>query len=159
MMKLTAYDRAAAVRYAEQWALRRNPAYGDFTHLGGDCTNFISQCLYAGSGVMNGTEDTGWYYRGMNRRAPAWSGVKFLHRFLLRESGAGPVGEEAELGELLPGDVIFLSDGNRLYHSLMVVRSEGVPLIAAHTADSWLRPLTDYGRANPVPVHIRGVIR
>ena len=28
----------------------RNPAYLDFHGLGGDCTNFVSQCLYAGAG-------------------------------------------------------------------------------------------------------------
>ena len=49
------YDRAAALRYAEQWALRRNPDFFDFEELGGDCTNFASQCLYAGSRVMNFT--------------------------------------------------------------------------------------------------------
>ncbi len=47
------YDRAAALRYAEQWAMRRNPDFFDFEELGGDCTNFASQCLYAGSRVMN----------------------------------------------------------------------------------------------------------
>ena len=50
------YDRAAALRYAEQWALRRNPDFFDFEELGGDCTNFASQCLYAGSRVMNFSE-------------------------------------------------------------------------------------------------------
>ena len=47
------YDEAAAVAYARRWALLRNPAYLDFHGLGGDCTNFVSQCLYSGAGVMN----------------------------------------------------------------------------------------------------------
>ena len=38
-----------------RWALLRNPAYLDFHGLGGDCTTFVSQCLYAGAGVMNRT--------------------------------------------------------------------------------------------------------
>ena len=158
-MRLREYDRAAAVAYAERWALRRNPDYADFTHLGGDCTNFVSQCLYAGSGVMNEEKDTGWYYRSMSRRAPAWSGVRFLHRFLLRESGAGPAGEEAEERDMRPGDVVFLAAGERLYHSLMVVERGGILRVAAHTTDSWRRPLSDYGYARPVFVRIRGVYR
>jgi hypothetical protein len=39
------YDRAAAVAYAESYALKRNPAYADLEQ---NCTNFVSQCLVAG---------------------------------------------------------------------------------------------------------------
>ena len=45
MPELLPYDRQAAVRYASRWAYGRNPAYADFDALGGDCTNFASQCL------------------------------------------------------------------------------------------------------------------
>ena len=31
--------------YAQKWALSRNPAYYNFDDIGGDCTNFVSQCL------------------------------------------------------------------------------------------------------------------
>ena len=48
-----AYNRDAAVAYAEKWALSRNPAFYNFSGIGGDCTNFASQCIYAGSGVMS----------------------------------------------------------------------------------------------------------
>ena len=58
MEELT-YDRAKAVAYAERWALSRNPRYYDFEDIGGDCTNFASQCIYAGAGVMNWTPVTG----------------------------------------------------------------------------------------------------
>ena len=39
------YDRNAVVLYAHQWAYGRNPAFYDYEHLGGDCTNFASQCV------------------------------------------------------------------------------------------------------------------
>ena len=61
-LRLTPYDRGAAVRYAKRWAYGRNPAFYDYERIGGDCTNFASQCVYAGSGVMNYTRDLGWYY-------------------------------------------------------------------------------------------------
>lgn len=108
---------------------------------------------------MDRTRDTGWYYRSMTDRAPAWSGVKFLHRFLLGDAEQGPVGEAAEIGRLEPGDVIFLAAGGRLYHSLLVVRPGEVPYIAAHTSDSWMRPVSEYGRAERIGVHIKGVRR
>lgn len=42
------YNREKAVAYAHRWAYGFNPAYGNFTDMGGDCTNFLSQCLHAG---------------------------------------------------------------------------------------------------------------
>ncbi|NLG26119.1 MAG: amidase, partial [Clostridiales bacterium] len=90
MLHVIRYNRRAAVDYARTWAFKRNPRFMDFTNLGGDCTNFASQCLYAGSGVMNYTPDTGWYYISPTRRAPAWSGVVFLGRFLTENKGRGP---------------------------------------------------------------------
>ena len=76
VLTLYPYDRQAAVRYASRWAYGRNPAYADFDALGGDCTNFASQCLYAGAGVMDFTPTFGWYYRSLRDRAPAWTGVE-----------------------------------------------------------------------------------
>ena len=53
------YNRSAAVAYARKWAYARNPEYYDFSEIGGNCTNFASQCIYAGSGVMNYTPTYG----------------------------------------------------------------------------------------------------
>jgi AraC family cel operon transcriptional repressor len=53
------YDRESAVMYAHEWAYRRNPRFYDFEKIGGDCTNFISQCIYAGCGIMNLAFPTG----------------------------------------------------------------------------------------------------
>ena len=65
---LMPYNREKAVEYADTWAMGRNPAYYDYSNLGGDCTNFISQCLYAGGGIMNYTRDLGWYYNNVTTR-------------------------------------------------------------------------------------------
>lgn len=157
-MPILPYDRAAAARYAVRWALARNPVYPDFTHLGGDCTNFISQCLHAGAPRMNFTPDTGWYYRSLADRAPAWSGVLFLHRFLLRPAASpGPAARESELSALLPGDVVFLHNGSRLYHAVLILTPGADPLVAAHTDDALYRPLSSYEAARTIPLHISGV--
>lgn len=86
-MRIIDYDRTKAVAYAEQWAYSRNPAYYSFNAIGGDCTNFISQCIYAGSGVMNYSNTNGWYYRNVNDRSPSWTGVEFLYNFLVNNNG------------------------------------------------------------------------
>lgn len=153
-MPVHSYDRRAAVRYAARWALSRNPAYADFTQMGGDCTNFVSQCLYAGAPQMNPTPHTGWYYHSLADRTPAWSGVRFLHRFLTRTSGPGPIGTEIPLSALLPGDVILLHNGQKFYHALLALTSDPDPLVAAHTDDSYLRPLSTYAALRAVPLRI-----
>ena len=163
-MKIHPYNRAAAVDYAHKWALGRNPEYADFETMGGDCSNFISQCLYAGSGVMNETPGTGWYYHSLKNRAPGWSGVPFLFRFLTANQGNGPFGHAAPLDRLELGDVIQLKFAGKddFSHSLLVVSHGAVPgasniLIAAHSYDCDNRPLNSYSFVESRAVHIDGV--
>ena len=159
------YDRNAAVAYAHRWAYGRNPAFYDYENLGGDCTNFTSQCIYAGSGVMNYTPTFGWYYIDANRKAPAWTGVPYLYNFLTRKSrSVGPVGRPCELQELLPGDVIQLSfTGETFQHSPIVV-AVGNPitpeniLVAAHSYDADNRPLSTYEYQQARFIHIIGTM-
>lgn len=124
MRFLQDYDRKAAVLYAHAWAYGRNPAFYDYEQVGGDCTNFASQCIFAGCGIMNFTPTYGWYYITANQKAPAWTGVPFLWNFLTRKTfSVGPVGESATLEDLRPGDIVQLSftgDGT-FQHSPVVV--------------------------------------
>lgn len=156
------YNRRAAVSYALKWAFARNPRFYDFTDIGGDCTNFISQCLYAGCGVMNYSQTDGWYYISTDDRSPSWTGVVFLREFLLSNDGAGVYGETAELSELSAGDVIQLADsGGRLYHSLIIsaIFPPYTPddiFICAHSDDARNRRLSSYGYAEAEGIHILG---
>ena len=102
-MRFALYDRRAAVLYAHRWAYGRNPAFYDYEGLGGDCTNFASQCIYAGSGVMNFTPTFGWYYIDSSQKAPAWTGVPYLYNFLTRgERSAGPVARPCDMEYSFP---------------------------------------------------------
>ena len=123
MLALLPYDRAAAVRYAHLWAYGRNPRYYDYEGIGGDCTNFASQCIYAGAGVMNYTPTFGWYYINANDKAPAWTGVEYLYNFLKRRTpSAGPFAGEVSPERIRPGDIVQLSfDGAGWQHSPVVV--------------------------------------
>ena len=83
-MKEIFYDRVAAVLYAQEWALKRNKSFYDFENIGGDCTNFASQCIYAGAKIMNYKPIFGWYYNSLSSRTPSWSGVEYLYNFLVQ---------------------------------------------------------------------------
>lgn len=152
------YNRIAALAYALRWARYRNPRFYDFSDLGGDCTNFASQCLYAGTGVMNFSQINGWYYVNLNDRSPSWTGVQFLNDFLTTNTGPGPVAQLAELPEAETGDIIQLQNAEGvLYHSLVVLgnRRNNI-LVAAHSGDSVLRPLSSYSYANAILLHVLG---
>ena len=140
------YNRLLALEYARKWALSRNRAYYNFDKLGGDCTNFASQCIFAGSGVMNYTKTFGWYYISLDQRAPSWTGVEFFYNFITQNKGVGPFGREARIDELEIGDVIQLGrNADGFYHTLIVVGFDGDdPLIAAQTNDAYMRPLSTY---------------
>lgn len=158
------YDRAKAVKYAHQWALGRNPAYADFENIGGDCTNFASQVIYAGSGVMNYTPVYGWYYINEGNRTASWTGVDYLYGFLVGNTRSGPFAELVDVGDIEPGDVIQLSfsGGGHYNHSPVVVQTGNPPsinniLVAAHTDDQDNYPLTGYEWVSVRFIHILGV--
>jgi len=166
-LRLAPYDRVAAVRYAHQWAYGRNPAFYDYEKLGGDCTNFASQCVYAGSGVMNYTPTYGWYYINANEKAPAWTGVPYFNNFMTRrELSQGPMAVETGIEAIRPGDVVQISfDGENFTHTPVVVAAPFRPsrpkeiLVAAHSYDADDRPLDSYAYKKLRFLHFLGVLR
>ena len=146
------YNRRAAVDYANRWALSRNPAFYDYTGIGGDCTNFASQVVYAGCGVMNYTPDTGWYYIDANNKSPSWTGVQFFYNFITQNTSVGPFGREVPQYQAQLGDVVQLgNEADGYYHSLLIVGFEADSyLVAAQSNDAYMRRLDSYeiGRAS-----------
>jgi hypothetical protein len=157
---LGSYDREAAVNYAHKYcgvALTPtgkhyyNLKYRSYNGLGGDCTNFASQVLYAG-GVRQGQ---GWYcYNGSGSKAwvhtdslaywLAYSGMakqlpkgKFID--VVTPNEQFPYGE---IQELLPGDLIGYEEKDDLVHFAVVIGrdSNGNPLVDTHTADRYKVP-------------------
>lgn len=158
-MIIVEFNRDKAVAYAREWAYGRNPKYFNFNSIGGDCTNYASQCLYAGSGVMNFTPVAGWYYRSLNDRAPAWTGVEYFHKFLINNQSLGPFAKEVPLEELQLGDFVQLGRATGDYYHTPIVcgfSSQGI-LLAAHTFDTYNKSLNDYYYESVRGIHILGV--
>ncbi|MCR4435483.1 MAG: amidase domain-containing protein [Clostridiales bacterium] len=163
-LKMYEYDREKAVEYAHTWAYKRNPVFLDFENFGGDCTNFASQVIFAGSGVMNYTPIYGWYYIDANNRAPAWTGVDYLYNFLVNNRGSGPFAEKTGIRNIKPGDILQLSfnGGNHYNHSPVIIQTGYPPdidniLVATHTDDQDNYPLSGYQWKEIRFIHIIGV--
>lgn len=142
-MKTIDFNVDDSVAYAKKWALKRNPKYYDFDGIGGDCTNFISQCIFSGAKVMNFTPVTGWYYNSVNSRAPSWTGVNELYSFLIKNKGVGPYGTIVPFSNVKTGDLIQLQNKDgKFFHTLIV--SEVTPfeiLVCSHSRDALNLPL------------------
>lgn len=156
-MKKIFYNRESASAYASIWAYSRNPKYYDFSNLGGDCTNFISQCIFAGINVMNYTPNTGWFYISSSNRTASWTSAEFLGKFLISNNGTGPMGTLVAKSEIEIGDIVQLSFANNLFtHSLFVVSTYPEITIATHTNDAYDRPLSSYTYQKIRYIHITG---
>ncbi|MFI2858652.1 amidase domain-containing protein [Paenibacillus sp. JSM ZJ436] len=137
------YDREAAAAYADQWWDSGNPEFAQFAV---DCTNYISQCLFAGKAPIHytGKRETGWWYKGYVGGREWWSyswAVSNSFARYLEYSGSGLRGEQVERAEQLRlGDVIVYDwDGDGAFqHSTIVTAFDagGMPLVNAHTVSS-----------------------
>lgn len=132
------YDRLKAVQYADTWWNDTNPQYQRFND---DCTNFISQCLRAGSAPMRGISNrsSGWWYSGKSW-SYSWT-VSHALQLYLNNSKIGLRAKEVDSPQqLLLGDVIcydFEGDGRYNHFTMVTAKDEyDMPLVNAHTTDS-----------------------
>lgn len=159
-MKEIVYNREKVIEYAKKWAYDRNPQYYDFDNVGGDCTSFASQCIYAGAKIMNYSKQNGWYYISGNNKSPSWSGVEFLYNFLTQNKSVGPYGYEVEQNKIELGDIAQLSfDGNKFSHSLVIVNIQDKTdlnqiFISSHTFDSFNKRISEYNFEKIRFIHI-----
>ncbi|MDO7908247.1 amidase domain-containing protein [Paenibacillus sp. JX-17] len=137
------YRREEAVDYADRWWNSSNPEFEAFEV---DCTNYISQCLFAGGGPIHytGRRESGWWYKGLAAGRELWSYSWAVSNSLQRYLDSSTWGLRAEQVErpeqLALGDVIFYDwDGDGTFqHSTIVTAFDagGMPLVNAHTVSS-----------------------
>lgn len=153
------YNRERVVMYARKFALSRNPIFYTFEGIGGNCTNFASQCVLAGSCVMNYTPVYGWYYISLNRRSASWTGVDFFYNFFTTNQGVGPYGRELPLENAEIGDLIQLQNTDDIYYHTLVISqiTEDDIFICANSNDALDRPLSSYNYKSSRLIHVDGV--
>jgi len=77
--------------YSNEWAMGRNPAWPDYSSLGGDCANFTSQCLLAGGMPMHygsAYSQDCWFYNSSSDRSSSWTGAPRPTCWAIPASGA-----------------------------------------------------------------------
>lgn len=138
-----AYSRQEAVEYADRWWDSFNPEFEQFEV---NCTNYVSQCLFAGGAPINytGKRGSGWWYKGYVNGTEQWSYSWAVSAALERHLTLSTSGlratvvdrpEQLELGDV----IIYDWDGDGRYqHSSIVTAFDagGMPLVNANTTPS-----------------------
>ncbi len=149
------YAAAGAVAYANQYCgaapgcgndSRYNPRFYDYESEGGDCTNFISQVLAIGGGLLRTSR---WNFDPQTGQGTlAWVQAPTLVRYLIgagdaRVVATGPYAEVAPaIDRARPGDVIAYVEGGRAVHMAIIVgfNSQHYALVDSHSADRYHVP-------------------
>lgn len=140
------YSGSRGAAYANKYVENRNTSFYD---AGLDCTNFVSQCIWAGYGGWMPTMDdstmvsnitskvrmTSTWYGGQGGGSPAWEQVDKLWDYVVGNTGNGPKAYGYNSGghysEILPidicvGDVLQKSsNGSDYTHSMYVISTVG----------------------------------
>lgn len=150
-----AYDFIKAVDYANTYYNNYNTAYPDWTPYGGDCANFISQCLYAGGMQMKGTPGTdgaaqdfsNWFSKGSTCNtknvSSTWRGADAFRYYWQNNAIAYKKFTSYTIDAWNYGfkgyAVSLLTSTGRAYHTLIIVGYDSVNkdlICAAHTGNT-----------------------
>lgn len=134
------YKANAAVNYALKWAYSFNPKYHNYDKEGGDCTNFVSQCVNWG-GIP--TAGSAW-----SSNTTSWINVKAFYNYM-RSSGYTSGGDSSSGSRL--GDVIQLYHkkwvGSDWSHTVIITGRDGSGWLYSAHSD----PRKNYPIANVYP--------
>jgi len=128
MKQLQEYNREKAVAYAKKWALSHNPAYANYEEYGGDCTNYISQCIEHGNIPLDNIGEhvlKKWYWYSDNYRTPTWTAAEPFYKYIIGNNkentqNFGIYARIATYNELELGDIVQLVYEGRAIHTMIV---------------------------------------
>ena len=136
----------------------------DYTRVDGDSTNFISQCLYAGSGIMNTTPHSGWFYKNSINKSSSWVDTSSFYHFLISNNKSGVFAREGTIGDMQVGDVIQLGNYKNIFYQTLIISSttgkasyESIS-VPTHTKDVYNKPLLSFKFEKIRFLHIIGVL-
>lgn len=129
------YNCDQAIYYAQKHALVYNEEYKDFDNNGGDCTNFISQCIHAGGIELSNT----W-----NPYTNSWVRVNELYSYLINNNIAKECtnNNEYKIGTIVQ---FYSSEKGFFSHSGIITKSLGYGeyLYCCHSYNKLNFPLSE----------------
>ncbi len=148
------YSWSKVKSYIDQYWNTFNRAYPDWTNYGGDCANFVSQCLYAGGKSMVGTPGTSsaadnwnnWFSTGSANSttnvSSTWRGANAFKSFWLSKGqgykyyAAGALDSNYHVYYGSIGDAVSITNPNKVARHTMIVYTNDYKdlTLAGHTS-------------------------
>ncbi|MCQ2462981.1 MAG: amidase domain-containing protein [Clostridia bacterium] len=122
------YNPSAAASYALKYWNNYNSSYSNYNSIGGDCANFVSQCLRAGGLPM----DDNWYWYSYNNHSASWTGALSLKKYLVDRMGYKLI-KSPSASDLSVGDVLWYNEGDHVSFVSEIIN--GQPYICAHNTN------------------------
>lgn len=161
------YSATNGVKYAGVYAESQNSSRIFYT-AGSDCTNFVSQCVWAayGAWVQNDINlcisnrnnkvrmDSSNWYGGSGGGSSAWESVESFWSYATKSKSVGPVGTGSNnnalytsLSGIKVGDVLQARNGStgNYGHSVYVTYVSGSDIrVSQHSFEKYDRTITDF---------------
>lgn len=163
------YNREQAVAYADKYSAVSwanggsegyNKKYRNYNGIGGDCTNYVSQCLgdkEAGNLGFDGTWYCHYQRHGNSMGSAAWLNAAKFKNYLLYSGKGKQIAKgnykklsalyatnngTASTSALMLGDIISYEEKGKVVHNAIVTGfdSHGYPLVNTHTVDRYKVP-------------------
>ena len=140
------YNVSSAIAYADKYCINYNSSYNSYKGMGGDCANFVSQCLFAGGFK----QDSVWY-----KHSVAWINVmKQIAHFKQYGSFLN-----ANNGNLIKGNPIYFDwNGDGVYdHATICVgrNNSGTAILDSHTKDLYHATWTNWSFKKAGTIQLR----
>lgn len=156
LLRLSGYSPSKAVSYAHRWVNSFSPQYMNFDNNGGDCTNFVSQCLVAG-GVRQ--TKPGSIQQPILQTTHNWFGSKFssstsfirvadFHAYWSKRvptanyEGDTTVSRNGNLGDIV--QFRRANTGTRWHSMIITKKKNGVVYLSGHSQPRYDRAISSY---------------
>lgn len=152
--RIAGYNAIAARNYAYRNYNTQNKAYNYYGSNGGDCTNFVSQCLYAGgmketipSRVPNGINGTSSYWYSLKPNvSTAWIRVADFHSYWApKVPDANYEGDTTVSRNGKVGDVVQIRYAGTLkrWHTMIITKKDSKQVyLSGHTTNRKDHPIS-----------------
>ena len=172
------YNREKAIAYADKYYANYNPKYKDCNAIGGDCTNYVSQCIgdkEEGGGIAF---DYSWFCvypkNGRAEGSKAFVNTDAFKNYLVY-SGRGRIIERGDFAEVTAetkdsaigavgylqlGDLICFERKGQIDHFSIITAkdSKGYPMINSHTVERYHVPFDLGWQGKGIKFHLIRIV-
>lgn len=114
-----------AIIHALNYYSNPNPNYQNYTGMGGDCTNSVSQCVQAGGWTQITSGTNKWHHTSSSNCSPSWTSAASFGTFLSNSNRVSSY-STTSLSNVVGGDIVQRITNGTAYHSMIVTKKQTI---------------------------------